>query len=151
MDIACQEIAYSQWRSQGVKRWNFTHFSFMGAHFQSQLPKAAVFYCQHSMKIWKYMIWSVNAGSARVNFMPKSGSCKGGRLKEAQEGSTEAQEGPCEARVGPFETKVDEKWLVFIFVRGPFDQGPFHGQFTPIARALNAPLFTAPFSRCLMP
>ena len=57
-------------------------------------------------------------------------------------GPSQAQEGPCEARVGPFENKVDEKMNSFHFWEGPIRPGgPSMANFTPVTRALAAPLY----------
>ena len=50
-------------------------------------------------------------------------------------------QGPSKVQERPFEYKVDRKRLVFIFRKGPIDyRGLSVSNFTPIARALAAPL-----------
>ena len=45
-------------------------------------------------------------------------------------GQSQAREGAFKAREGLFKDKVGEQ-LVFIFGKGLFGQGPFHGSFHP--------------------
>ena len=53
--------------------------------------------------------------------------------------------GPNLGPKGPLENEVGEKWLVYIFGRWPTRPGgPFVANFTPVTRALAAPLRQSP-------